>query len=308
MKRKKSIIVPLGVTIVIVLALAAVGAWLYLQWQPEEEEPEPKSLTVIQLNTEEIKKITYTDFENTVSLKKKKGVWQRVKNPDFPLDQLQAESTVKAFAQITATDMVAEPESLPRYGLMNPMYAITLTDKHKNETVVKIGNMATASDYYLTADEGKTVYMVSGEIIRLLVFNEKDLLQKDLFPVINSTTLKSITITRNGKNIDVCPNESKEDPEKLVTYGSELSAIRLEDCVSYNTGKKKLKTYGLNEKSRREVTVVYEDSQTGVRTPQVFYMGKPFQEEGANYVYLQMAGSKMVYKVYLSGIQKLVGL
>lgn len=307
MEKKKSIVVPLGVGIVILLALAAAGAWFYSQWQQKDEEPETQSLTVIQLNTEEIRKITYTDFQSTVTLKKKKGKWYRAKNPDFPLDQFQAENMVKAFAQITATSMIADPDSLPSYGLMNPMYMITLRDKHKNDTVVKIGNMAGASDYYLTADEGKTIYTVSGHLLGFLVFNEKDLLQKDLFPAISGATLKSITITRNGKNIDVCPNESKDDAEKLVTYGSELSTIQLEDCVNYNVEKKQLKAYGLNKKSRKEVTAVYEDAQVGVKRTMVFYMGKPFQEEGVEYVYMQMAGSMMIYKVYLSGVQKLVG-
>ncbi len=307
MKKKKSIVVPLGVGIVVFLALAVVGAWFYLQWQQGDEETETQSLTVIQLNTEEIRKVTYTDFQSTVTLRKKKGKWYRAKNLDFPLDQFQTENMVKAFSQITATSMIADPDSLPSYGLMNPMYMITLRDKHKNDTVVKIGNMAGASDYYLTADEGKTIYTVSSHLLGFLVFNEKDLLQGDLFPTISGATLKSITITRNGKNIDVCPNESKDDAEKLATYGSELSTIRLDDCVNYNVEKKQLKAYGLNKKSRKEVTAVYEDAQVGVKRTHVFYMGKPFQEEGVEYVYMQMVGSKMIYKVYLSGVQKLVG-
>lgn len=307
MKKKKSIVVPLGVGIVIFLALVALGAWFYLQWQQQDEEPETQSLTVIQLNTEDIRRITYTDFQSTVTLRKKKEKWYRAKNLDFPLDQFQTENMVKAFAQITATNMIADPDSLPSYGLMNPMYMITLRDKHKNDTVIKIGNMASVSDYYLTADEGKTIYTVSSHLLGFLVFNEKDLLQKDLFPAISGATLKSITITRNGKNVDVCPNESKDDAEKLATYGSELSTIRLEDCVNYNVEKKQLKAYGLNKKSRKEVTAVYEDAQVGVKRTMVFYMGKPFQEEGVEYVYMQMVGSKMIYKVYLSGVQKLVG-
>ena len=307
MKKKRSIVVPLGVGIVVLLALVALGAWFYLQWQQKGEEPKTQSLTVIQLNTEELRKITYTDFQSTVTLRKKKGKWYRAKNPDFPLDQFQTENMVKAFSQITATSMIADPDSLPSYGLMNPMYMITLTDKRKNDTVVKIGNMAGASDYYLTVDEGKTIYTVGSHLLGFLVFNEKDLLQKDLFPAISGATLKSITITRNGKNIDVCPNESAGDPEKLVTYGSELSTIRLDDCVNYHADKGQLKAYGLDEKSRKEVTAVYEDAQTREKRTHVFYMGKPFQEEGVEYVYMQMVGSKLIYKVYLSGVQKLVG-
>ncbi len=308
MRRKKKInfVIPL-LMMLIILILAGLSTCFFFQWQQKDEEPKNQTLTVIQLNTEDIREISYTDSENIVTMKRKKGIWQRPKKPDFPLDQSYAERVVKAFCQITATGMVANPDYLPNYGLMSPMYTITLMDKRKNKTVVKIGNMANASDYYLTADEGKTIYTVDGNLIGQLVFDENQLLQKDTFPEINGNTLRSIVIARNGKKLVVCPNKGKDDAENLTTYGDELSTIHLDECVSYNTKKDKLKDYGLHETYRKEVTVVYEDAQTKLNKTQVFYMGKVFQEDGIDYVYMQLIGSKMVYKVYLSAVEKLIG-
>ncbi len=308
MRKKKNAAIPLLiVTMLIALVLAALGAWFFFQWQPKEEEPKSQPLTVVQLNPEDIREISYTDSESTVTLRKKKGTWHWAKKKNFPLDQNDAESIVGAFSQITATDIVQNPDYLPNYGLMSPMYTITLTDKRKNKTVVKIGNMATDSDCYLTADEGQTIYMVDGHLTEQLLFDENELLQQDAFPEINGNTLHSIVIARNGKKLAACPSKSKDDAENLMIYGEELSTIRLDECVNYHAKKSKLKDYGLHKTYRKKVTVVYEDADTGLNKTQVFYMGKVFQEEDTDYVYMQLIGSRLVYKVYLSAVEKLIG-
>lgn len=112
------------------------------------------------------------------------------------------------------------------------------------------------SDYYLTADNGKTIYTASSLLVEDLIFDEDLLIQNETFPEIDSSSLKSITKKRKGG--------------KAETYSSRN-----------------------------------EDSDSKEKT-QTFYIGDVFDDEGDEAMYVQLKGSNMVYKVYASGMERLL--
>lgn len=298
------------------------GITLYNSWQ--QKDSASSGIRVVELDPEEIEEISYTDTVDTVTCRKDGGTWYEASDKNFPLKQSRAEDAVSSFTKITANRKLKEPEELESYGLDDPAYTVTMTDSQGSKTEIWIGSVASNSDYYLTADGGETIYTVSSLITEDLIFDESLLLQTETFPEIDSSNLISLKIEKNGKTLVNCEKESEEDEDEnededlISTYGSELSGITLDTCVEYNAGKRKLKQYGLDTEKRKTVTAVYTDSETeddlsketksesDDTSTQVFYMGTVFEESNVDYVYMQLKGSKMIYKVFVSDTEKLI--
>ncbi len=298
MTKKKQFVILLAV--LALLTAVYMGISIYKEGQQEKESDSEKQYA-IQLEEDSIEKISYKDKTNTVTLEKRDNVWYNAKDQDFPLKQSCAQDVAEAFSQITANRKLSNPDALSGYGLEEPAYTVTLTEEDGEETVIEIGNTAADSDYYLTADKGKTIYTVSSLITESLIFDEASLLQTENLPEIESENLQSFTIKQKGKTLVSYSNKQEDDEEKLSDWASDLSILSLENCVTYKAGKKQLKKYGLNKNTRREITAVYQDSDSEENRELILYMGPSFEEESINYAYVQIKGSNMVYKVNLSG-------
>ena len=298
MTKKKQITVlflALAVLLAAYLGLKAYNSWSY----KTEMKKTSGELTVTDLDTKNVRKIHYTDGSDAVTFEKKEAVWYYAQDEALPLKQSLAEEAVSAFSSITGTRKLSSTDSMADYGLVSPACRIVLTDEAGNETKVDIGN-STGSDYYLTADGGATVYTVSSTILDSLIYDTASMIQTETFPEIDSKTLKAFTIKQRGKTLIRC----SEGDDDLAEYGSELSGLSLDTCVNYKTSSAELKTYGLDKTERKEMIAVYDDS--GKEKKQTFYMGSVFQENDTDYAYMQLKGSKMVYKVFVSDTEKLL--
>ncbi|MCB6992257.1 DUF4340 domain-containing protein [bacterium 210820-DFI.6.37] len=302
MTKKKQ--VSLLLLALLVFVLVYVGLNAYNSWKQKEEAA--SAITAVNLDAEDIQQITYTNTLETVTCEKEDGTWYNSADRNFPLKQSCAENAVSSFAKITANRILDQPDDLSGYGLDDPAYSVTLTDTRGNETEVWIGSAASNSDYYLTADGGNTVYTVSSLILDNLIFEESQLLQLETFPEIDSATLKSLTIEKKGKTLSSCSAEEEDDADLISVYGSELSNIVLDECANYNVKKKELEKYGLDADTKKTVTAVYTDTDSEEEQTQVFYLGTVFEEDGTDYVYLRLKGSRMVYKVYVSQAETLL--
>ncbi|MCQ4637391.1 DUF4340 domain-containing protein [Anaerovorax odorimutans] len=298
MTKKKQI--TLLLLVLAVLLAAYLGLKAYNDWSYKKEaEKTSENLTVTDLNTDNIRTIRYTDGSDTVAFEKKNGVWYYTADEALPLKQSCAEEAVSSFCGVTGSRKLSHGDSADDYGLSEPSYTVVLTDAKGKETEVDIGN-STGSDYYLTADGGATIYTVSSTILDSLIFDTDSMIQNETFPDIDSPTLNSFTVKQNGKTLVSCSG----DDEDLSSYGSELSGISLDTCVNYKAGSQELEQYGLDQKTRKEMTAVYEDSDK--EKTQTFYMGTVFTEEDTDYAYMQLEGSEMVYKVFVSDVEKIL--
>lgn len=232
------------------------GVNLYSSWKADSSRDSAEALTVTGLDTEDIRKIRYTNTAETVTCEKEGERWYYAKDKAFPLKQSCIEEAVGAFAQIRGNRKLEEAEDPASYGLEEPAYTVTLTDAKGKDTIIQIGDTAVNSDYYLTADNGKTIYTASSLLVEDLIFDEDLLIQNETFPEIDSSSLKSITKKRKGG--------------KAETYSSRN-----------------------------------EDSDSKEKT-QTFYIGDVFDDEGDEAMYVQLKGSNMVYKVYASGMERLL--
>ncbi|MDE8732719.1 DUF4340 domain-containing protein [Eubacteriales bacterium DFI.9.88] len=298
MTKKKQITV-LFLAAAVLLALYA-GLKAYNSWSYKAEtEKTSKELAATDLNAEDIQKINYTNGSDSVTFEKKENTWSYSQDEALPLKQSLAQEAVSAFCSVTGNRKLSGVDAMEDYGLASPAFSVVLTDGEGKETSVDIGS-STGTDYYLTADGGTTVFTVSSTILDSLIFDTASMIQTETFPEIDSKTLKSFTVKQKGKTLVSCSG----DDEDLSEYGSELSGLSLDTCVNYKTSSGELDNYGLDQKERKEMTAVYDDS--GKEKTQVFYMGQTFQENDTLYVYMQLKGSKMVYKVFVSDTEKLL--
>lgn len=292
---------------VAVLLLAVyVGVAQYKSWNEEkEEEREAENLSVTELSIGSVTGIRYSDSADTMGFTKEDGTWYYDGDRELPLKQSCAEEAVSGFSNIKAERRLAGAEEGDSYGFDAPSYTVELSDKEGQNTVIQIGDMTeSGEDYYITADGGETVFTVGSSILYTLIFDKMSLVQTESFPDIDSSNLKEITIERKKETLEHC--SSKENKEELTTYGSELSGLSLDTCVTYNVKESQLKKYGLDPRTRKKVTAVYKDADSKEKKTLTFYMGTVFEEDETDYMYLQLAGSGMVYKVFVSDTEKLI--
>lgn len=292
--------------VVVLLITAYVGIGQYKSWNEEKEKKrEAENLSVTELSRDSVTGIRYSDSSNTLGFTKDDGTWYYDSDRQLPLKQSCAEEAVSGFSNIKATRRLAGAENGESYGFDAPSYTVELSDKEGQKTVIKIGDMTeSGEDYYITADDGQTVFTVESSILDTLIFDKMSLVQTESFPDIDSSNLKEITIAQKKETLEHC--SSKENKDELTTYGSELSGLSLDTCVTYNVKDSQLKQYGLDRSTRKEVTAVYQDSDSKEKKTLTFYMGTVFQEDETDYMYLQLAGSKLVYKVFVSDTEKLI--
>lgn len=310
MSKKKQFLLLAAVLLALAAAYLAIEAYQDWSYKKESREASEK-LEITNLDGDSISSIRYSDTSETMEFTKEADAWYYEGDRELPLKQSCAEDAVDEFSKLEGTRRLTGAEEMASYGLDDPAYEIRLTDENGKETVVQIGDTSDSEDseYYITADEGETIFTIGSSVPDSLIFDETSLIQNETFPEIDSSNLKEITIRKNGKVLDSCKStgdEEDEEDEDLTTYGSELSGLSLDTCVTYNVKNGERKQYGLNQKARREVTAVYEDTDSGEEKTQVFYLGAVFEEEESDYVYLQLKGSKMIYKVFVSDTEKLI--
>ena len=120
-------------------------------------------------------------------------------------------------------------------------------------------------------------------------------LKTESFPDVNNSNITALSVSQGGNSIISCSDENEDEAEQLKDYGKELSYIILDDCVNYHTGEDELNSYGLNESDRKIVKASYSDNEETKNI--TFYLGKKFEENEVSYVYIQLKGSDMVYKI-----------
>ena len=309
MTKKKQFFLLAAVLIALAMAYLAIEAYQDWSYKKENREASEK-LKITSLDGDSVSSIRYSDSSGSMEFTKEEDTWYYEGDRELPLKQTCAKNVVEEFSNLQGTRRLTGAEEISSYGLDAPAYEVRLTGENGEETIVQIGDPSDsdASEYYITGDGGKTIFTIGSSVLDDLIFDETSLIQTETFPDIDSSNLKEITIRKNGEVLDSCKSagDEEEDDEDLTTYGSELSGLSLDTCVNYHVRSGERKRYGLNQKARREVTAVYEDGDSGKEKTQVFYLGTVFEEEESDYVYLQLKGSKMIYKVFISDTERLI--
>lgn len=306
-----------------------------------QEDNESSQIKVTNLTESEIIGITYKDRFESFSFEKTDDEWEYAKDENFPLNESYISDIVSQVCGITAQRELTGFDELSDYGLDDPAYTVTVTDSDGTTTEITYGDMTDSGYYYVTADGGKSIYVTGSSLPDSLSVNEAEFMQLETFPSVDSSNIVSLKIKEQGEVVYEC---SDDEDETLQEYAAELSYVALQDCVSYNASDSELAKYGLDENSRKTITVKYKNS--GEKQTVTFYMsdaissGTAADSETANgesadesaadeyiagtdvadsemaeidiadtaeYIYVQLKGSKMIYRLDAADFERFAG-
>ena len=315
MAEKKKQFVKLAVIAVALIVIYAVYSEYTAHKEEIEAEEEAQRLMITDIDTSEVRRVSYTDGDDTFGFSKEDEEWYYEGDRELPLDESCVSSVLSTYSGLSGTRKLDETGNGEDYGFGSPSYEISIEDTEGTVTEVDIGNTAdeTGAEYYITADGGKTVYTIESSVIDVLVFDVDSLVEYETFPTVTTSNFESLTAVRNGTVLLECKAEDDEDDgddseSAADIYAKEIGSIYFDICEDYNAEESELEDYGLDKRSRLELTLRYEDNETDESTEIVFFAGDTTEEDGTVYVYIMMEDSCMVYKADASEMENLISL
>ena len=133
MKKNKSGLI-IGVVVLAVLA----GLYIILHIhnsKNQDSSEESKETTALEVNTDEIKEISFASKEITYSFSKNDDSWIYVEDESFPLDQDSFKEILNKFESVHSEREIENAEDLSEYGLDDPDIKVTIKDQDERQHV-----------------------------------------------------------------------------------------------------------------------------------------------------------------------------
>ncbi len=301
----------------LVLLLAYLGISGYSQWKEENEAvAEAARLQVTELDSDSIVRLSYSNGETEFAFSRNEDSWYYEADGQLPLEQSVVTNALDSYTAVSGTRKLSDADADEDYGLKSPQYVISMEDEAGDITRLKIGS-ETEDGYYMTADDGESVYTVESSIVDSMIFDEDSLIDYEIFPSIYESSFHKIVVTRGGETLlkyeaeeddDSDDDDSDEEESLTEIYAGEVGSIYFDDCVDYHAESGELTEYGLDSSSRKEITVTYDDAAEGETETITFYMGDTTEEDGVTYTYTMLADSDMIYRVDATDMTNLLAL
>lgn len=300
--KKNKLWILLGVLAVLLICYAGIDKWNAAQ---EKKEAEKAKSETIQIKTlDELAGIEYTYNDADFSFQKEEGSWKFKGDPEFPLEQSYVETMEDTFTNMTALRELKDGDELSAYGLEDPAYTISLTGTDGTKLDLYFGNTA-EDNYYMTLGDKTKVYTVSSSMLSCIQYDLNSMMANDIFPVIGNESVQSVSIeTKQGskQETEEYHAEKEEDKDKISVIAGGLGAVVLSDCADYYASGEEETAFGLDKDTRTVVNVTYTKGDEEENL--IFYIGG---EDGENR-YVQMDGSRMVYRVSSETIKNVLGI
>lgn len=159
MKKINNLLI-LAISIVILLSF-----YFILKSRPndtiEKSQGSTKSITLLELEPEQITKMTLKSENNLIRFEKQKNQW--VANFNFPLIQSEIDDLANTFKSLNAELIIEEePADLEQYGLKQPSVIIEVATENENESkIMYLGELTpSGNDYYLKLETDPAVYTI----------------------------------------------------------------------------------------------------------------------------------------------------
>lgn len=263
MNKMKKLYVLLGVLVL------ACGITFFVSRQEEKKEQIKNSdETIFSVDTESVTALNWEYAGNTFSFHKSGGKWIYDTDENFPVNEDKIESLLSQFTEFGASFVIEEVDDFGQYGLSDPLATISVTAGEESYEV-NLGDYSTMdAQRYVSIGDGK-VYLVKHDPLDDYDLTISDLIQNDEIPVLTSATgiqfsgEETYTIDYEEESShtycaeDVYFTEEQPLDTSLVkSYLQKISALSLNDYVSYNATEEELQAYGLAE-PELSVTVDY---------------------------------------------------
>lgn len=332
MKKNKSGLI-IGMVVLAILTSFYITLHIHNS-KNEDSSEENEETTVLEINTDEIKEISFASKEITCSFSKNDDNWIYAEDESFPLDQDSFKEILNKFGSVDSEREIENAEDLSEYGLDDPDIKVTIKDQDEKQYVLEFGNVndITGNCYMLMDNDDKIIYMVDSSLKDSLAFSVNDLAEKEQFPSITATTIIKLTVEKPGE--DTVSLEKDEESATGWEYrkGSsvkrEVDSSKTQELLNAVSGFTwnsfvtadidNLSSYGLENPVKiiidyqitEEVEDTEEDTEDSTETvttdkEEILLLGK--QDDSGAY-YAKLNSQSYVYKIQSSSVEKLLNM
>lgn len=309
MKRSKKLLI-------LMLALVVLaGAWLLAEYmsgrfsdESAAEEGQAENIDLSAGLYEDITALSWSYGGQTVSLSYDSQTerWVNTADETCPIDGEAVEPLLRAVSSVTATMAIEDGEDLEQYGLDEPQITVMAATADHIVTY-EVGNVTITGEYYLKLEDGETVYTETGTLAPAFQVQLDDMLAlesppEDIAQVTGlsvRTEVESYTLAYQPEDgggwydgrydwfLDTEDGYTPLETERAAALYQAVTEIEFLSCETWNA--QSLADYGLTAPQGR-ATVSYTDSEGAEKT-----FSLEFGDYTGGYVYVRLAGSKMVY-------------
>lgn len=172
-KQKKQMLILL--LLLVLLGAGFLGIRQYNKTQSGKPAKDDDTVTVAQINEDEILKFSYDYQEENYSFEKEDGVWYLENDHNVSLRQSGVNTMLMGFTPLKAEQVIENVTDMSQYGLEQPACTITL-ETAEETYIFQVGdNNAMSGIYYLKKPEENTVYLVDEAAINRFHKTPEDL-------------------------------------------------------------------------------------------------------------------------------------
>ncbi len=312
MKKSQSLLI-LFSAIVVLLSI-----YLFLEYRPqdttEDSKASSKNITIINLNSSNIRKIVLKSTNNTLRFEKKNQLWKATFA--FPYKQDVIDNLSNVFMGLQAEQVIDEsPTDMEQYGLKIPAVIIEVTiDDDKSPKIMYLGDLAPSGNcYYFKLADKPTVYTIpnyNGDKFKLTPadFRDYSLTQIDTHNI-NYLKLSSIgkpvleiktnTITSKLTNYGIGIWQMTKPYQETITIATDKFQPVLDSLASITNAEtfvednpSDLSLYGL---TNPQAELLIKDNKTQFK----LLIGKPKNE---NFIYCRTSDSNTIFTIKRSNL------
>ena len=303
MNRKQKLISSLVALVILLIVLYVVSLMVTMRENMigdiTTQTNDEGTITIGVMDSSLITDMSWNYEGETYTMEYRSGVWDKMSDPSFPVNQTVLSEMTDAISSLTANQAIPNVSDMEQYGLVMP--AMTIKIKADNERITyNIGDKnELTGEYYLQLNTLSTCYLVDAAIVETFSKGEFEIMQAET--IAEFGTVASATVENANGTIEIL-HEKTDDGERwylndaaqteldataastLVNYGLGVSWL---DCDTYQATDYYLESCGLKDPKAR-ITLTDTDGNSFTLV---------FGDETEEGTLAQFEGSKMVYVV-----------
>lgn len=294
------------IRLILLLAAACLAVYLaaaafLLTGNSAEEQDDAALRTAASLTEMEV-----TGADGSFRMEKNQAEWYCV-TKDVPVNSTEVSVMASSFGELTADRIIPQGTAcFSQFGLDGDAYQVTVQSQEGKKTW-KVGNYnAILDQYYVTVDDGDTIYLVPRQQMEKCMKSLLNLVATPGLTAMNSSEIREYEV-RNGtehytasKSGDVFRYRADGKMYEGNGYSAEdiffaLKNIACDNCVTYDASESDLRNFGLDQPEIEIRLTMKDDSVFTVKVAEA--------EDGTGY--LNAWDNQIVYHITVRELENL---
>ncbi len=245
---------------------------------------------LMELQTEKITGLTYTNLYGTIDLVKTENTWKLKADSAFPVKQSQIEAMLQILATVRPARQMGDALDGQDYGLEDPQCVITVSLQDGTKEMLSIGSMNSVSDQlYVQTDTG--IYLTDLSLLRAFNHSLTDIAQQAQIPKPAEGSHRRVEVENfHGRLVLSCVGSETGGTDGTWYVLTETGFVEASQEMAYNF-------YFLTWDMVWRSTAAYRDAGTdlaqyGLQDPQVIYT-LTYEENGETKQFVLHLGSNL---------------